>query len=320
MDTFRILAYGGISYSERVRVGRWPAIEYGAMGDRYAAREQPLSFGVGVVGGPPFVILRQIQDPGRRGGYPYTLLLDPGREAWEKVHWNGALLVKELLADPEMADILLRRVEAWSERIMREFVRRLAPLDDGWNATCGASILNYLWLGVQLREDPLIVGSEDGVFDRAAGPEWLASHLAGLPACFRLGCGWLLGGGLVQAKAFGTRLVYDPETGKSTPSVPPAIRNGLDLWAAWIELQHSDCGPALEVLSATPACDWPFPPSSILEAVRSGQKVMLHQVARQLAQTGGGHNRGALVGPGTLRPIAFEGNCRSATSSYDGKP
>ena len=284
VDAFRILAYGGNSYSERVRVGRWPAIERGAMGDRYATSEQALSFGVGLTGGLPFLILRQIQDSRQRGGYPYTVLLDPGREVWEKVGWNGASLVKDLLNNADMAEILLRRVEDWDEGAMATFVHRLRRHTEEANSAEAIPVLNRLWLGMQSRETPLIVSSQDAVFDGFVEPTALAVCLAKLPACFRLGGGWLVGGGKVQAKAYGSVLVFDPDTDERTPALSSVTVDGAALWTAWNELRQSrDCGPALDVLSATPTYEWPFPVGSILAAVHSRHTAIIHEAARQIA-------------------------------------
>ena len=287
MDTFRILAYGGNSYSERARVGRWPAIECGAMGDRYAAQEEAISFGVGLTGGIPFLILRQLQDSRRRGGYPYTVLVDPGREVWEKVGWNGALLAKQLLADPEMAEMLLRRVEDWDEGAMAAFVHRLDRHTEQAYAADDTPALNHLWLGVQSRETPLIVSSRDGVFDGLVEPAALARCLAKLPICFRVGSGWLIGGGKVQAKAYGTMLVFDPDSDEPTPAVLPLTGGGATIGAAWEKLQESgECGPAIDVLAEIPMHEWPFPVDKILTAAHSRQAAIIHEAARQLADRG----------------------------------
>jgi hypothetical protein len=286
MDSFRILAYGGNKYAERVRVGRWPTIECGVMSDRYAARDGAISFGVGLTGGHPFLILRQIQDSHQRGGYPYTVLLDPGREGWERIGWNGALLARNLLADTEMAEIILHRVEEWNEMAMAAFVNGLGRAIEEADNGDDAPLLNRLWLGVQSRDTPLIVSSKE-LFDGVIEPADLASCLARLPACFRVGNGWLIGGGMVQAKAYGSMLVFDPDIHKQTPSISSVIGDGDALWAAWKELRKSwHCGPALDVISSIPSYEWPFPVDRILAAVYSSQTAIIHEAARQLADGG----------------------------------
>jgi hypothetical protein len=130
MHDYRLLAYGGTSYSERKRLGNWPVADYAAMGDRYALADGALSYGVGLAGGSPFLIARLIQNEARRGGYPYTLLFDPGQAAWLRFEWNGAALLMSLLNDERTRASLFDDVEMCDEALLTRLISALAVPSD----------------------------------------------------------------------------------------------------------------------------------------------------------------------------------------------
>src|SRR5262249_10799788 len=99
----RLLAYGGTSFSERRRIGQWPAVPEATLRDPEGLTATSWCYGVGTLGKQPFVILRQRQNIEQRGGYPFSLLLDPGEEVWQRFGWNGAALVAAILQnEPNM--------------------------------------------------------------------------------------------------------------------------------------------------------------------------------------------------------------------------
>ncbi len=55
------------------------------------------------------LVLKQISNAAgakERGGYPYTLFFDPGKEVWKKAGGNGALIIDKTLQDPELSGLL----------------------------------------------------------------------------------------------------------------------------------------------------------------------------------------------------------------------
>src|SRR4051812_43455677 len=92
----RLLAYGGVRFSERRRIGEWPAIPEGTLRDTYGLQNSCWSFGAGTAGGSAFLILRRLQRFETRT-YAFTLLLDPGEPVWHRFEWNGAAIIAALI-------------------------------------------------------------------------------------------------------------------------------------------------------------------------------------------------------------------------------
>jgi len=97
----RLLAYGGVRFSERRRIGEWPDIPEGTLRDPYGLLTSSWSFGVGTAGARAagagaFLIFRRLQRFESRI-YPFTLLLDPGEPVWRLFEWNGAAIADLLI-------------------------------------------------------------------------------------------------------------------------------------------------------------------------------------------------------------------------------
>src|SRR5215217_2670278 len=92
----RLLAYGGMRFSERRRIGEWPPIPEGTLRDPYGLQTSCWSFGAGTAGGSAFLILRRLQRFDSRV-YAFTLLLDPGERVWKLFEWNGAAIIDALI-------------------------------------------------------------------------------------------------------------------------------------------------------------------------------------------------------------------------------
>ena len=98
---FNVLAYGGTSYNERAREGRWPDERFkGFLSDIYGLQGSKIGYGAGEMEGRKIIVLRQRQNLSNRGGYPYTIVLEPGEEVLQKAGGNGAVIVRNILADP----------------------------------------------------------------------------------------------------------------------------------------------------------------------------------------------------------------------------
>ena len=189
----RLLAYGGTSFSERRRIGQWPAIPEATLRDSYGLAANTWCYGMGVIEAQPFLIFRQRQNVEQRGGYPFSLLLDPGDPVWERFGWNAATLVEALLLeDPEQ---LFRTPETCSADALERVVNGVS----GASAVGNLSGLSYLIAASAL--EPVLAGSSN-----RPDPRTFAEALAALPVCFRASRGWLVGGGSAHGKALGASL------------------------------------------------------------------------------------------------------------------
>lgn len=210
----RLLAYGGTSFSERRRIGQWPSIPEATLRDTYGLTANSWCYGVGTLGKQPFLILRQRQNIENRGGYPFSLLLDPGDEVWQRFGWNGGALVASLLQNEPK--LLLETPERCSadalERVVSELVAHAILPASGKD-------LEPLLIASCLQNEPIVVPGERPT------PTEMAAMLEPQPVSFRLSAGWLVGGGAAHGRAFAANLVFDDqatvdragqrETGKS---------------------------------------------------------------------------------------------------------
>lgn len=131
----RLLAYGGTSFSERRRIGPWPAIPEATLRDSYGLQPNAWCFGMGVLTGQPFLIFRQRQNVENRGGYPFSLLLDPGPDLWQRFEWNGAAVIAALLDSIRIYFSKRRKPVAWTPWTLCSAACILAT-PRRWRAAC----------------------------------------------------------------------------------------------------------------------------------------------------------------------------------------
>ena len=242
----RLLAYGGTSYIERCRIGQWPNILEGALSDTYLLGGNELRFGVGLLQeDSPFLILRQRQHIENRGGYAFTLLLDPGVEVWEKFQWNGAALAQSILAD-KIADTLLSAPEEITEQQLSTVIESLIykpKLGDPKQTP-----FHSLWVGAILEQDAaVVVNPKYAGLDRWPQLDETGDLLSGLLPCFRCGFGWLMGGSKEQGEAFGAHLVFDINA-PDDPQIEAMIAEGERTICGWEKV--SSLPPAIKESSA----------------------------------------------------------------------
>lgn len=238
----RLLAYGGTSFSERRRIGTWPAIPEAMLRDTYGLQANVWSYGLGVLEKQPFLIFRQRQNVESRGGYPFSLLLDPGDPLWERFEWNAAALIVGLLnaspvqlfQTPEScsADTLDRLLDATQPL-------SLAPTNESYAELLASSL--YQAVIVPARPEP-------GQF---------AAALSQVPVCFRAGGGFLIGGAPAHSRALGANLVFDPQSRETSAAGP-------DILAAWNAYRKQ---PFLQAREAKPAWQWDEPPKDFLDSL-----------------------------------------------------
>lgn len=199
-----LLAYGGTLYGERGRLGRLPEFDDGFLGDLYGLGRGEITFGVGEKEGNHFIIIRQRQNIQDRGGYAYTLLLDPGEKIWRMAGWNGALIVHNILQDPTLKKLLTNPEKFRMENIIAVLENR------NWTATLRRDEkIILLFQNARSTQTPIVIGQE--YFTERPTPENFAETLAALPESERKEITWLIGGGGVHGTALGSKIVWDPE-------------------------------------------------------------------------------------------------------------
>jgi hypothetical protein len=227
----RLLAYGGTSLIERCQVGKWPEIPEGALGDRSSLVGSEFSYGVGLLEDQlPFVILRQRQNLQNRGGYAFTLLLDPGEQVWKTFGWNGADLAQSLLKS-SLGQNLVLRPEDFTENEIRNRLSEIEPSAE-FKGHEDTGRFWGLWAGAIVLEERLMVDPKDVGFERLPRIETMASCLSSLLPCFRCPYGWLVGGSKEHGEAFGAHLVFD-EVGSEDRDINSLIEEGENILTAW---------------------------------------------------------------------------------------
>lgn len=199
-----LLAHGGTLYGERRRLGRFPEIDSAMLEDNYGLGRGEITFGVGEKEGNRFIIIRQRQNIQNRGGYAYTLLLDPGEKIWRMANWNAALIVSNILQDPTLKKLLTTPEEFRMENI-------IAILDNkNWTATLRRDEkIIQLFQSARSARTPMIIGKE--YFTERPTPEKFAEALTALSESERKEITWLIGGGGAHGIALGSKIVLDPE-------------------------------------------------------------------------------------------------------------
>src|SRR5262249_50667073 len=109
--------------------------------------------------------------------------------------------------------------------------------------------------------------------------EELASILEGLPVCFRMGRGWMVGGGDEFAKRFGVGLMLRPQDGVNDSGLERQAERGRAILTAWALVRTTPQGQQeLLELENVPTWQW---------AERSGLSLketltQLNQMARYI--------------------------------------
>lgn len=227
----RLLAHGGNLLAERARFGSWPAIHPLLLEEKYGLSGSRKIFGVGTAGDAPFLIFRELQESGTRF-YAFTLLLDPGQSVWEKANWNPTLLLEPffeqagssdsvpalLLGQPER--VTSAQLEAWlSELNLDEREPDLAPQDRVAECLAGAA----------LSSDNVVVAPRDLQIPARPDLPSVRTALLSVPPAFRIGRGWMSGGGSAQAEAFGARVVFDDEAASTSGDLKTICSQGAQM-------------------------------------------------------------------------------------------
>ena len=254
----RLLAYGGTSYSIRCRIGDWPSIPEGALGDRSPLLGQSLAFGVGLLKDQQlFLIIRQKQNAEERGGYAFSLLLDPGREVWERFNWNGSYLALSLFGEVgSSGQELLLRPEKFTKSQLGALLEELKPVPIV--SQCGQTEdFSALLMSTILLPDPITVSPSVAGFAERPTMGQLASMLQCLPQCFRGGFGWFVGGSGENGLAFGSRLVLYDQSIVEQDSIGKYVESGRKLLSAWnIVAADNESKQLIERRVDVPVWEW----------------------------------------------------------------
>jgi hypothetical protein len=250
----RLLAYGGTSFSERRRIGQWPAVPEATLRDSYGLQTNAWVYGLGVLARQPFLIFRQRQNIESRGGYPFSLLLDPAEAVWRNFSWNAAALIAALLElNP---DLLFKTPESCSADALEALLGGLTASEP----VASESSLSQLIAATVTASDPIALSPPSVGFAERPDAASVAASLAALPVCFRASGGWLVGGGSAHGRALGAALVLDDQ---ATADPQPHIEAGRKLTAAWGLARRRGL---LEALDVQPLWLWEDNPAATLQA------------------------------------------------------
>jgi len=253
----RLLAYGGTSYTTRCRIGDWPSIPEGALGDRSTLTSESLSFGVGLLeDAQPFLVVRQKQNAHERGGYAFTLLLDPGRDVWERFQWNGPQLALSLFGDTNtLGSKLLAEPERFTKEQLEQILNVLEPVHISSQCNKIEKFSAGL-VGSVLQADLIVVPPNMVGFGSNPTMRQLASLLQCVSPCFRSGFGWLVGGSRENGRAFGSRfIIYDRSTPESDSL--DCIERGEEILSSWQTIAgDTDMNRAIARQSRVPVWEW----------------------------------------------------------------
>jgi hypothetical protein len=249
--TMRVFAYGGSRYELRNRLGEWPA-EFADTAAFENLHALPIggavAFGVGLRPGP-VLILRQRQTQGDRGGYAYTVMLDPGRDVWQRFGWNGGALLLAARANAALWRALLDEPERLAESFLETHVGQLAsgPVPAVTRSVATGRAESVL-VDSGVTSAPALLPSGSGL----DSPELAAALLWRLPPAFRCSRGWMSGGHAGAHAAFGTAVIVDPHVAS-----PHADGWRASDYAETLEtVLREHLSAPLEALLDTPIHEW----------------------------------------------------------------
>lgn len=278
----RLLIYGGTGYAERVRFGDCPPVPLAALQDFYGLNSDVPAYGAGLVGGSPFLIVREWHNRHERGGCPFSLLLDPGPEFWRHWRWNAAAIIASFFdGNPPLIDLLRREPEQVTEDRLEDLLHQLCAETASAGLPHGEVLAT--WLGAVLGRATCVLTPDAFGFKGRPTPRHLASLLQHLPAGLRLGQGWLVGGGLAHSKAYGANLIVDDE-GVAT-SEPDAARDvGRRVYRLFAALDNGDVvSPSLAALAEEPINQWGPPVSEAISRLSLLAGVFENEMPDQVA-------------------------------------
>jgi hypothetical protein len=228
----RAFAYGGFRFVERLRIGRFPELPISVFEDYYniPVADAPPWIGFCILSDQPFLLWKELLNPESRGGYPFTVLLDPGEEELDRLKWNTGWLLAHLFDRGRgVARKLMTSAEDVSASELTDWIRSTPEPPAGHSAHSQA---RALWAAGALDDrvlalPPSVIGSEY----RPTAQD-ISGLQSTLPVGLRNSGGWLVGGGTRHAKAVGVRLVIDERTAEPPPDLDDRVREGTKVLEA----------------------------------------------------------------------------------------
>jgi hypothetical protein len=261
----RLLAYGGNASKERRRLGEWDIPEPILQSGYGIGAPNRRSYGCGILQKKPYLIFRELQGT-ERGGYPFTLLMDPGEEIWRRWQWDAAELIAAILQSEECG-VLFREPERLEEASVRQLFSGLSRRESSEKRPLNQDQLS-VWIGACAAEQAVIVLPALFGFDSRPTVSDMVSVTSTLPLCFRIGCGWIVAATPAQAQRYGVKLVIDEEADLNPEILKQVIAFGSEAWNAWRSWSKSrPSSEATDHIVRIPAGCWDEPTTRILENV-----------------------------------------------------
>jgi hypothetical protein len=258
----RFLVFGGTGFAERARFGDWPAFPIGMLSDTYGIPDGGSSVGVGLKGEAPFLVYRDERHQIGRV-YPFWLLLDPGRETWSRFEWNGGSLLLAL-QKTELWQALMQSPEGVDLQAVGEALDSLGPAqiavgepDNQLRGFFAAAATN----------EQVLRCSVTGNLESFPATSDLAEALASLPAAFRIGRGWLVGGSVAHCLELGCGAVIDPRATEELGA--REIGSAGLLLASLEEINRSASTASLAEILSKPSSVWSREALGIIKAIGS---------------------------------------------------
>jgi hypothetical protein len=205
----RLLTYGGTAFAERCRIGQWSGVQASTLNDADRVVGDRVAYGPVLIGDAMVLAYRERQNVEHRGGYPYTVLLDPGEEQWRRFGWNaGALAAALFVHDGAPGSAILRDPEGMSESRLQELITLLRPLPE--KLSLDSPPVFTVLMAAQINAARACSFSPQ-VFSFAGLPAAaeFGQMLNTVPPAFRMGRGWLVGASAAFAQEMGASIAID---------------------------------------------------------------------------------------------------------------
>jgi hypothetical protein len=205
--TPRVFAYGGTSFNEQRRIGEWARLPMALCEDTQGLRGGLVSFGFGALADQrPFLIWRVLQNVESRGGYPFTLLLDPGDEVYERFQWNTGRLLAALFEEGDrVGRVLLEHAPSIKVEAVAEMLDAL-PTEAPRGSDVNVEAARVYWTAGALTDRVLTITPSRLSLAQRPSAAWIGSLQDRLPTGLRNSGGWLVAGDPTHAESIGARL------------------------------------------------------------------------------------------------------------------
>ncbi len=253
----RLLVYGGTGYYERQRIGSWETISREALEDTYGLPQDKNIYGVGLPDNQPALIFRQRQQTETVRSYAYTLLLDPGRNIWERFGWNGAAFAQVLFEDAhETAERLLKNPEGLYLDTLEKVLHGLMPREDiftfSQKSFGGIDVRQALWIGATFDSSLLDIPLSAFEFKERPNFSEMAKFISSMPQSFRTGFGWIVGGSGQNGRCLGAKFALDGAVDE-THSTEKLIVLGRQIFEAVQTIANHE---GFEEFNSKPLWEW----------------------------------------------------------------